>query len=138
MVTQEHWEDKIQTDIPYASLSPFGGGGSVWGDSVTPSLSRQISIGRGIGDSSSTAGGITDHRQNSSLFPIDNYELIYNRWEDSVILDSEAVQHIPQPSLAQIDPNDPNFIIGIPEEPPALPGDKDARKVNSLAVLIWF
>lgn len=138
MVTQEHWEDKIQTDIPYASLSPFCGGGNVWSDSATPSLSRQISSGRGIADGS-TAGGSTDHRQNStSLFPIDNYELIYNRWEDSIILDSEAVQHIPQPTLAQIDPNDPNFIIGIPEEPPAAPGDKDARKVSqcSLAVLV--
>lgn len=68
-----------------------------------------------------------------SMFPVENFDLCYRRWEDDIIYDTEAVQHIPHPSLPQIDPNDPNFILGIPEEPPAvLPSDKE-KKVRFLS-----
>ena len=64
------------------------------------------------------------------MFPIENYDLIYKRWEDDIIWDSEAVTHIPKPSVALLDPNDPNIILGIPEEPAApSPLDKDGKKV---------
>lgn len=68
----------------------------------------------------------------SSMFPIENYELVYSRWEDNVIWDSEKVTSIPAPSLPRIDPNDPNFILGLPEEPHQQPtsSDKEARKVK--------
>lgn len=132
MVTQEHWEDKIQTDIPYTPSPPFTGVGGVWRPlnetSFASAFSRPLSNTEVTG---ATAGDPSPHK---SLFPVDNYELAYCRWEDDIILDSDAVQQIPAPSLPQIDPNDPNFIIGIPEEPPpALPGDKETRKVHRLS-----
>jgi len=132
MVTQEHWEDKIQTDIPFSPSPQFSGVGGVWsphGEGIAAAFSHQISTGHHNAIDGSTA--TKDNGNDTSLFPIENYELIYNSWEDDIIFDSEAVSHIPQPTLAQIDPNDPNFIIGIPEEPPqTLPGEKDSRKVS--------
>lgn len=129
MVTQEHWEDKVLLDTPYTPATPLsaGGGGSLWRPNNELAFSRQLSSSREgvLGD-----GG--PPRQ--SLFPIENYELVYTRWEDNVIVDCEAMDHIPPPSIPQIDPNDPNFVIGIPEEP--LPvvttGDREGgRKVCS-------
>lgn len=133
MVTQEHWEDKIEPDIPFTPSPQYSGVGGVWRPLNEGSFSRQISIGRSNVDSGVGLGAVTgDGSLETSLFPIENYELIYNRWEDDIIYDNEAVQ-IPQPSIAQIDPNDPNFIIGIPvEPPPTLLGDKDGRKVYTL------
>ena len=130
MVTQDHWEDKIQPDIPFAPAPQFSGVGGVWSPLTEGSatcFSRQLSVGRNNVDAGQ---GTKDATMDTSLFPIDNYDLIHGQWEDDIIFDSEAVQHIPRPTLARIDPNDPNFIIGIPEEPPpTLPSDKDARKV---------
>ena len=34
-----------------------------------------------------------------------------------VFIPIQAVSLIPKPSLARLDPNDPNMIIGIPDEP---------------------
>ena len=132
MVAQEHWEDKILMDVPYTPSPPFTGVGGVWRSihesSMPSSFSRQLSIGHNSAESANAVP--SDPTAQKSLFPIDNYELAYYRWEDDIIWDSDSVQQIPAPSLPQIDPNDPNFIIGIPEEPPpVLPGDKDTRKV---------
>lgn len=63
----------------------------------------------------------------NSIFPVENFDLIYKRWEDDIIYDSDAVDHLPQPSLPQVDPNDPNFILGIPEEPPVQPTDREKK-----------
>ena len=76
------------------------------------------------GNSSSSTG----QSKPLSMFPVENFDLCYRRWEDDIIYDSEAADHIPRPSVPQIDPNDPNFILGIPEEPPPiLPSDKDKK-----------
>ena len=67
------------------------------------------------------------------MFPIENYDLIYKRWEDDVIWDSDAVERIPKPSVVRLDPNDPNIILGIPVEPVAsATADKEGKKVASL------
>ena len=71
------------------------------------------------------------------MFPIDNYELVYSRWEDHVIWDSDAVTTVPPPSLPKIDPNDPNFILGLPDEPHPPPStDKETKKVKKISQFV--
>lgn len=124
MVAQEHWEDKIEADIPYTPSPQYSGVGGVWRPLNEGTFAHQISMGRSNVDSAAEEGSLP-----TSLFPIENYDLIYNRWEDDIIYD-DTVLKVPQPSVAQIDPNDPNFIIGIPVEPPPTSlGEKDGRKV---------
>jgi hypothetical protein len=131
MVTQEHWEDKV-VDIPFNPSVQYSAVGGVWKpqSETSSSFSRQLSMGRGSMDSGTAA---EDAGLQTSLFPIDNYDLIYRRWEDDIIFEDNSVLKVPQPLVPQLDPNDPNFIIGIPEEPPPTQsGDKDGRKVLML------
>ena len=51
-----------------------------------------------------------------SIFPIENKELIYGRWEDKIIWDTNAVESIPSPQEFKLDPNDENLILSIPED----------------------
>eukprot|EP00057_Strongylocentrotus_purpuratus_P005992 XP_011660466.1 PREDICTED: transcription initiation factor TFIID subunit 1 [Strongylocentrotus purpuratus] len=51
-----------------------------------------------------------------SIFPADNEELVYHRWEDDIIWDHEAMDKIPAPPLLRLDPNDDNIILRIPED----------------------
>ena len=141
MVAQEHWEDRVLWDVPHSPGLTYSGVGGVWkavSESST-AFSRQLSAGRSslgtmgvagsaMGSSSTTP---TDEEPRQSMFPVDNYELVYGRWEDRIIWDTEAMTSIPSPTLPRIDPNDSNFIIGVPEEPaPAINTEKDTRKVH--------
>ncbi|KAK3100550.1 hypothetical protein FSP39_021637 [Pinctada imbricata] len=58
---------------------------------------------------------IKDKKQ-YSIFPIDNHDLIYKRWEDDIIWDAQNMDRIPQPSILTLDPNDDNIILEIPED----------------------
>lgn len=92
--------------------------GGVWTTESAHSLSRQSS---------------SDHT--SSLFPINNPALVYGRWEDDIIWDTEAVPQIPKPIVPQLDPNDPHIILGIPEEPViSSSSEKDGKKVSVLTL----
>lgn len=51
-----------------------------------------------------------------SIFPVENEELIYSKWEDEVIWDAEAMDKIPTPKVLTLDPNDENIILGIPDD----------------------
>lgn len=51
-----------------------------------------------------------------SIFPVENETLLYGRWEDEVIWDAQAMDHIPQPPVLMLDPNDENLILEIPED----------------------
>ncbi|XP_001845437.2 transcription initiation factor TFIID subunit 1 isoform X1 [Culex quinquefasciatus] len=51
-----------------------------------------------------------------SIFPVENEELVYSKWEDEVIWDAEAVGKIPKPKVLTLDPNDENIILGIPDD----------------------
>lgn len=51
-----------------------------------------------------------------SIFPVENEELIYSRWEDEVIWDPESMPKIPKPKMLSLDPNDENIILGIPDD----------------------
>ena len=70
----------------------------------------------------------------NSLFPVENEELAYGRWEDEVIWDHEAMKTKLTPRMVSMDPNDDNIILGIPDDidPSTLPSDEPMRKVNRL------
>ncbi|CAG9761722.1 unnamed protein product [Ceutorhynchus assimilis] len=51
-----------------------------------------------------------------SIFPVENEDLVYGRWEDDVIWDTENMKNIPKPSILTLDPNDENIILGIPDD----------------------
>ncbi|KAK6628726.1 hypothetical protein RUM43_002542 [Polyplax serrata] len=51
-----------------------------------------------------------------SIFPVENEELVYGRWEDEVIWDAENMDSIPKPKILTLDPNDENIILGIPND----------------------
>ncbi|KAH1004133.1 transcription initiation factor TFIID subunit 1 isoform X2 [Dendroctonus ponderosae] len=51
-----------------------------------------------------------------SIFPVENEDLVYGRWEDDVIWDAENMNSIPKPSILTLDPNDENIILGIPDD----------------------
>lgn len=51
-----------------------------------------------------------------SIFPVENEELVYSKWEDEVIWDAEAMTKIPKPKVLTLDPNDENIILGIPDD----------------------
>ncbi len=48
-----------------------------------------------------------------SIFPIDNEELVYGRWEDNIIWDDQSMDCLPSPPILTLDPNDENIILGI-------------------------
>ncbi|KAH8381371.1 hypothetical protein KR093_003697 [Drosophila rubida] len=58
-----------------------------------------------------------------SLFPVENEELIYHKWEDEVIWDAQQMTKVPKPKVLTLDPNDENIILGIPD-------DIDPSKIN--------
>lgn len=47
-----------------------------------------------------------------SIFPIDNEELVYGRWEDNIIWDDQEMDHMLMPPVLTLDPNDENIILG--------------------------
>ncbi|RZC33764.1 transcription initiation factor TFIID subunit 1, partial [Asbolus verrucosus] len=51
-----------------------------------------------------------------SIFPVENEDLVYGKWEDDVIWDAENMKNIPKPSILTLDPNDENIILGIPDD----------------------
>ncbi|XP_058174167.1 transcription initiation factor TFIID subunit 1 [Anopheles ziemanni] len=51
-----------------------------------------------------------------SIFPVENDELVYNKWEDEVIWDAEAVSKVPKPKILTLDANDENIILCIPDD----------------------
>ncbi|XP_043996849.1 transcription initiation factor TFIID subunit 1 isoform X3 [Gambusia affinis] len=51
-----------------------------------------------------------------SIFPIDNEELVYGRWEDNIIWDDQEMDHFLMPPVLTLDPNDENIILEIPDE----------------------
>ncbi|KAL0994301.1 hypothetical protein UPYG_G00120420 [Umbra pygmaea] len=57
-----------------------------------------------------------DDAQWYSIFPIDNEELVYGRWEDHIIWDDQAMERVLSPPVLTLDPNDENIILEIPDE----------------------
>ncbi len=51
-----------------------------------------------------------------SIFPVENDEMVFGRWEDDVIWDCERMDVVPQPKILTLDANDENVILGIPDD----------------------
>ncbi|XP_031427267.1 transcription initiation factor TFIID subunit 1 isoform X3 [Clupea harengus] len=51
-----------------------------------------------------------------SIFPIDNEELVYGRWEDNIIWDDQNMDYLLYPPVLTLDPNDENIVLEIPDE----------------------
>jgi transcription initiation factor TFIID subunit 1 len=51
-----------------------------------------------------------------SIFPVENEDLVYGKWEDDVIWDADNMINVPKPSILTLDPNDENIILGIPDD----------------------
>ncbi|XP_016853318.2 transcription initiation factor TFIID subunit 1 isoform X5 [Anolis carolinensis] len=61
-------------------------------------------------------GSLDEDKPWFSIFPIDNEELVYGRWEDNIIWDDEAMETVLAPPVLTLDPNDENIILEIPDE----------------------
>lgn len=59
------------------------------------------------------AATLDDDKPWYSIFPIDNEELVYGRWEDNIIWDAQAMPHLLEPPVLTLDPNDENLILGM-------------------------
>ncbi|XP_052795206.1 transcription initiation factor TFIID subunit 1-like [Mya arenaria] len=88
-------------------------------------------------------GPAGDSKKNNtwySIFPIENRELVYGNWEDNIIWDAENMDHIPQPQVLTIDPNDENIILEIPEDKdpntPETPAKKEKSEVKKSRILL--
>ncbi|KAF5892473.1 transcription initiation factor TFIID subunit 1-like isoform X1, partial [Clarias magur] len=70
-----------------------------------------------------------------SIFPIDNEELVYGRWEDNIIWDDQNMERLLSPPILTLDPNDENIILEIPsekEERTSHSPSKENKKESSL------
>uniref|UniRef100_A0A2K6ELM9 Transcription initiation factor TFIID subunit 1 n=1 Tax=Propithecus coquereli TaxID=379532 RepID=A0A2K6ELM9_PROCO len=62
------------------------------------------------------AATLDDDKPWYSIFPIDNEDLVYGRWEDNIIWDAQAMPRLLEPPVLTLDPNDENLILEIPDE----------------------
>ena len=55
-------------------------------------------------------------------------------WEVTISVLVQAMDRIPKPKVVQLDPNDPNLIVGYPEEPDVLEPEpqRDGKKVPGM------
>ncbi|XP_040190381.1 transcription initiation factor TFIID subunit 1 [Rana temporaria] len=70
-----------------------------------------------------------------SIFPIDNEELVYGRWENNIIWDDQAMDRLLAPPVLTLDPNDENIILEIPDEKEETTSNspsKESKKESSL------
>lgn len=74
----------------------------------------------------------------NSIFPIENYELIYGDWEKDIIWDDQNMDFIPEPKVFALNPNDENIILAIPEEPKPLGAmeEKESKKEKKAKILL--
>lgn len=54
--------------------------------------------------------------KNDSMFPAENDELLNGSWEKNIIWDADNIEDLPEPTILTLDPNDPNILLGIPDE----------------------
>ena len=142
MVTQMNWEDdivwngedikhkvlqKLNSKTNAAGWVPTGfnrtaGSFSQTGKSALPGIKLQTMNQKRPVDKDDTW---------YSIFPVENEELVYGRWEDEVIWDSNKMPKL-KPKIVSLDPNDDNIILGIPDDidPATLPSDEPVRKVK--------
>ncbi|KQS38511.1 transcription initiation factor TFIID subunit 1 isoform X2 [Drosophila erecta] len=149
MVSQLHWEDDVVwdgNDIKAKVLQKLNSktnaagwlpsSGSRTAGAFSQPGKTSMPVGNSSGSSKQGSGASKKAQQNAqakpaeapddtwySLFPVENEELIYHKWEDEVIWDAQQMSKVPKPKVLTLDPNDENIILGIPD-------DIDPSKIN--------
>ena len=141
MVTQLNWEDDIVwngDDIKHKVLQKLnskGGLASGWLPTATNrmalSTQKAAPAAPTTGKQGTTAGSKGGSKAAApkpppeevpaedvwySIFPVENDELVFGRWESDIIWDSENMDAIPTPKILTLDANDENVILGIPDD----------------------
>ncbi|XP_066256544.1 transcription initiation factor TFIID subunit 1 [Euwallacea similis] len=143
MVTQLHWEDDVVwdgNDIKHKVLQKLNSktNAAGWvpssGNRTAQAFSQPGKMGTNIRIPPAASPVLSSFKQKSaiiptkqrvdqeqddtwySIFPVENEDLVYGRWEDDVIWDSDNMNYIPKPSILTLDPNDENIILGIPDD----------------------
>ncbi|XP_073084390.1 transcription initiation factor TFIID subunit 1-like isoform X4 [Manis javanica] len=113
MVTQLHWEDDIiwdGEDVKPKGTDPQRGSLAGWLPSRMTPNAMAYNVQQGF------TATLDDDKPWYSIFPIDNEELVYGRWEDNIIWDAQAMPRLLEPPVLTLDPNDENLILEIPDE----------------------
>uniref|UniRef100_H3D2K4 Transcription initiation factor TFIID subunit n=1 Tax=Tetraodon nigroviridis TaxID=99883 RepID=H3D2K4_TETNG len=113
MVTQLQWEDDIiwnGEDVKHKGTKAQRASLAGW---LPSSMTRNANAYNAQQVTS------TSHDEDPpwfSIFPIDNEELVYGRWEDNIIWDDQEMDHLLVPPVLTLNPNDENIILEIPDE----------------------
>ncbi|KAL6033487.1 hypothetical protein STEG23_016304, partial [Scotinomys teguina] len=132
MVTQLHWEDDIiwdGEDVKHKGTKPQRASLAGWLPSSMTRNAMAYNVQQGF------AATLDDDKPWYSIFPIDNEDLVYGRWEDNIIWDAQAMPRILEPPVLTLDPNDENLILEIPdekEEATSSSPSKENKKESSL------
>uniref|UniRef100_A0A670JGL3 Transcription initiation factor TFIID subunit n=1 Tax=Podarcis muralis TaxID=64176 RepID=A0A670JGL3_PODMU len=132
MVTQLQWEDDViwnGEDIKHKGTKTQRASLAGW---LPSSMTRNATA------YNAQQGELTSLDEDKpwySIFPIDNEELVYGRWEDNIIWDDEAMEKVLTPPVLTLDPNDENIILEIPDEKEEMTlnsPSKESKKESSL------
>uniref|UniRef100_A0A6I8P397 Transcription initiation factor TFIID subunit 1 n=1 Tax=Ornithorhynchus anatinus TaxID=9258 RepID=A0A6I8P397_ORNAN len=132
MVTQLHWEDDIVwdgEDVKHKGTKPQRASLAGWLPSSMTRNATAYNAQQGV------AAVLDEDKPWYSIFPIDNEELVYGRWEDGIIWDAQAMVRLLEPPVLTLDPNDENLILEIPdekEETASTSPSKENKKESSL------
>ncbi|XP_045328272.1 transcription initiation factor TFIID subunit 1 isoform X5 [Leopardus geoffroyi] len=132
MVTQLHWEDDIiwdGEDVKHKGTKPQRASLAGWLPSSMTRNAMAYNVQQGF------AATLDDDKPWYSIFPIDNEELVYGRWEDHIIWDAQAMPRLLEPPVLTLDPNDENLILEIPDEKEEATSNspsKESKKESSL------
>ena len=141
MVTQTNWEDDViwnGDDIKHKVLQKLNNKSNAAGwvpssyNRTAGSMSGKLAGGTMMKPQTTQFKKPTNDEEFHSIFPVENEELVYGRWEDEVIWDHERMPVKIQPKMVTVDPNDDNIILGIPDDidPSTLPQEGPIKKVK--------
>ncbi|CAI5793403.1 transcription initiation factor TFIID subunit 1 isoform X4 [Podarcis lilfordi] len=109
MVTQKHWEDDVIWNVDDIKEDPKAK--QARQEAWLPSSTKTGAVATSTQQANQKEG-----KPWYSIFPIENRELIYGRWEDNIIWDHEAMENVLTPSVMTLDSDDENLVLEIPEE----------------------
>ncbi|NXR09364.1 TAF1 factor, partial [Semnornis frantzii] len=110
MVTQLQWEDDViwnGEDVKHKGTKTQRASLAGW---LPSSMTRNATA------YNAQQASLDEDKPWYSIFPIDNEELVYGRWEDNIIWDDQAMETYLDPPVLTLDPNDENIILEIPDE----------------------
>nr|DBA21735.1 TPA: hypothetical protein GDO54_018336 [Pyxicephalus adspersus] len=132
MVTQLQWEDDViwnGEDVKHKVTKTQRASLAGW---LPSSMTRNATA---YNAQQAYPASIEEDRPWFSIFPIDNEELVYGRWENNIIWDDQAMDRILEPPVLTLDPNDENIILEIPDEKEETTSNspsKESKKESSL------